>query len=282
MMISIAIPSLNQARFLVEALDSVFAQTGVDLQVAVMDGGSQDDSVAVIRRYEERLAYCRSHPDRGQAAAINEGVDRLADADYVGWLNADDLLLPRGLNRMALYLEEHPQCVAVFGKAYVVDDAGRVIDEYPTCPFDRKRFSRTCTICQPASLIRYRAWKAVGGLDETLQMCLDYDLWWQLSKVGSIGFLDEFVACSRDHKATKTRMQKDRLYQEAFQVLQRHLWYVPLRWCLSEAAYAWRVAHGGKRASSLVSQVLCGWRALNRYFRVNRLSGLINAMHSPR
>jgi hypothetical protein len=65
-------------------------------------------------------------------------------------------------------------------------------------------------------------------------------------------------------------------------VLQRHLGYVPWRWCLSECAYAWRTAHGGRRANDLMSQLHCGWHALRRYWRVNRLSGLINAAHGLR
>jgi GT2 family glycosyltransferase len=277
-MISIAIPNYNQGRFLATALDSVLDQSGIELRVAMLDAASTDESLGVIRQYEGRLAYWRSHPDLGQAAAINEGIERLGEADYVGWLNADDLLLPGALRRMAAYLEQRPECVAVFGKAYIVDETGRVTGVYPTKLFSRQRFARTCTICQPASLFRHSAWAAVGGLDESLQMCLDYDFWWRLAKIGAIGFLEEFVACSRDHEATKTRMGQARLYHEAFEVLRRHLGYVPWRWCLSESAYSWRMAHGGRRASDPKSQFLCGWRALRRFWRVNRLSGIGNTI----
>lgn len=282
--ISIVLPNLDQGRYLAQALDSVFAQAAVeamDLRVAVMDARSRDNSLSVIRRYEGRLTYWRSDSDRGQAAAINEGIERLQGADYVGWLNADDLLLPDALRKMAGHLERHSDCVAVFGRAHIIDDGGRVTGEFPTRPFRRRHLARTSIICQPASLIRQSAWKAVGGLDESLHMCLDYDLWWKLAKLGSIGFLDEFVACSRDHAATKTRKQGDRLYPEAFQVLQRHLGYVPWRWCLSEAAHAWRVTHGGQRATGPVSLVRCGWRALRRYVRVNGVAGLARAARGP-
>jgi GT2 family glycosyltransferase len=267
MTIAMAIPSLDQGRFLGEALASVLDQTGVDVRVAVVDGGSRDDSLAVIRRFERRLAYWRSNADRGQAAAINEGIARLGPVDYVGWLNADDLLLPQGLSRMAAHLDAHPECVAVFGRASIVDEHGSVIGEFPTRPFTRRALARTSIICQPASLMRRQDWDAVGGLDETLRMCLDYDLWWRLSKRGAIGFLPELVACSRDHEATKTRTDQDRLYEEAFAVLHRHLGHVPWRWCRNEAAYAWRRAHGGRRASGVASWFVCGHRAMSRYLR---------------
>ncbi len=269
MKVGIVVPSLDQGRFLGEALDSLLAQTGVDLEVAVLDGGSRDNSPALIRRYAIRLGFWRSAPDRGQAASINEGVRRFAEADYVGWLNADDVLLQGALHRMSAYLDAHRECVAVFGEAHIIDDNGCVIGRFPTRMFGRRALAQTSIICQPASLVRKTAWDAVGGLDDALHMCLDYDLWWRLSALGPIGFIPETFACSRDHPATKTRVQQGRLYTEAFAVLRRHLGYVPWRWCLSEAAFKWRVAHGGQRAAGVLSQAVCSWRALLRYSQVN-------------
>jgi GT2 family glycosyltransferase len=273
MKVGLAIPSLDQGRFLPQALDSALGQSGLDLGVAVLDGGSRDDSVAVIRRYESRLDYWRSHPDAGQAAAINEGIARLGAAEHVGWLNADDFLLPGALPAMARYLDEHPECVAVFGDAHIADESGRVVGRFPTRPFTRRALAARSIICQPASLIRRRAWDAVGGLDGSLHMCLDYDLWWRLARLGPIAYVREPMACSRDHAGTKTRGRQDLLYREAFAVLGRHLGYVPWRWCLSEAAYRWRAAHGGHRASG-VHQAVCAWRAASRFARVNGVSGI--------
>ncbi len=280
MRVAIAVPNLDQGRFLGEALDSLFAQTGIDLEVAVLDGGSRDGSLEVIRRSESRLAFWRSAPDRGQAAAINEGIARFR-AEYVGWLNADDVLLPGALHRMASYLGEHPECVAVFGEADVIDEAGRVVGRFPTRPFTRRALARTSIICQPASLVRKSAWLAVGGLDDSLQMCLDYDLWWRLCRIGPIGFLPEVLASSRDHVATKTRVSRDRLYAEAFAVLRRHLGYVPWRWCLSETAWRWRVTHDGVPATNVVNRLICGWRALRRYVRLNGAMRLAHAAVRP-
>ncbi len=268
MSVAIAVPSLNQGRFLGAALDSVLAQTGVPVDVAVLDGGSRDESLEVIRRYETHLRASRSGPDRGQAAAINEGLATLAGTRYVGWLNADDVLLPAGLARLAGFLDAHTDHVAVYGQAHLIDAAGRVIGEFPTRPFSRRALARTSIICQPASLITRRGWDAVGGLDESLHMCLDYDLWWRLSTFGPIGHLPEVVACSRDHDATKTRARQDRHYAEAFDVLRRHLGYVPWSWCVNESAYAWRASHGGRRAGDPLSQLACIGRAAIRYARI--------------
>jgi len=93
------------------------------------------------------LPFLRSHPDRGQAAAINEGLARLKDVSYLGWLNADDLLLPDGLGAMACFLDHHSQYVAVFGKAHIIDEKGNIIGEYLMRPFNKKRFAVHCAIC---------------------------------------------------------------------------------------------------------------------------------------
>src|SRR5262249_23882326 len=163
----------------------------------VLDGGSRDASLAVIRQFERRLVYWRSEPDRGQAAAINEGVACLGKVDYVGWLNAGDRLLPQGLHPVAAYMDPHPGCGGVYGRAYIIDDCGQGTGEFPTRAFKRNALARSSIICQPASLVRRSAWDLVCGVDEALKLCLDYDLWWRLSRLGPIDFLPELVACSR-------------------------------------------------------------------------------------
>jgi hypothetical protein len=234
----------------------------------------------VIRKYEARLRHWHSAPDYRQAAPVNAGIASLRGADYVGWLNADDLLLPDAFRRLGGFLETHPDYVAVFGRAYIVDARGRVTGEFPTRPFTRRALARRSIICQPATLVARRAWDAVGGLDESLHMCLDYDLWWRLSELGPLGFLPEIVACSRDREATKTRAHQDRLYEEASPLLRRHLGRVPLGWCVNERAYSWRTAHGGQRAAGLVSPAICGYRALARHLRFDGLPELMRGFRA--
>jgi hypothetical protein len=158
----------------------------------------------------------------------------------------------------------------VYGRAYVIDEGGRPHGEFPTRPFSRRRLARRSIVCQPASLVRRSAWERVGGLDGALHMCLDYDLWWKLSAVGPIGYLDAVLAGSRDHETTKTRGRQDLLYEEAFRVLRRHWGRVPWQWCLHEAAYRWRASHGGRRVAGPTAALRCVWRAAVRYGTVNR------------
>ena len=98
--ISVVVPSYNQARFLAATLESLLEQEYPNLEILLMDGGSSDETPEVIGRFKDRLAFWRSHPDRGQTAAINEGFAR-ATGDVLCWLNSDDLHLPRTLQTVA-------------------------------------------------------------------------------------------------------------------------------------------------------------------------------------
>ncbi len=240
--VAIAVPNLNQGQFLDAALDSL-RRSGVDVAVAIVDAGSTDGSVDIAqacqRERAREIVYFRSHPDDGQTAAINEGVleacRRAPDARFVGWLNADDLVLPGGFAALARALDEHPDWSAVAGRAHCLSESGEVIADIPTAPFSVEGFSHACTLCQPATLIRREAWEAIGGLDASLHMCFDYDLWWRLARVGPIGFIDTMVAASRDHSETKTRQRRQEYFREAIALVRRDTGRVPWHWCISEA-----------------------------------------------
>jgi GT2 family glycosyltransferase len=237
-LITIAVPSYNQGRYLDEALASLFAQD-IPIEVFVADGGSTDNSLDVIGNWQGRLAGWRSHRDAGQAAAINEGIGQ-GSAPYVCWLNSDDLLLPGALQHLLNALERDCNAPAVYGKAWhLIEKTGR---RYPVWvePFSEQRLALRCISAQPATLIRRSAWERVGGLDETLHMTMDYDLWWRLFKtVGPLRFVDEFAAVNRDHAGTKTKTQRRLHYREAIAVVRRHHGRVPWKWWLAQPYAVW-------------------------------------------
>jgi GT2 family glycosyltransferase len=238
MAVGIAVPSLNQGRFLGAALDSL-RDTRAHVWRAVLDAGSSDGSRDLIAARASELAFWRSAPDTGQAAAVNEGIDRLcaehAEIEVVGWLNADDFFLEGGLDRLSRQLVDHPDWVAVSGRAALASETGVLTGEIPTAPFSLREFARACTICQPATFVRRSAWEQAGGLDATLDMCFDYDLWWRLARTGPIGYLDQVVAASRDHETTKTRQRRQRYFREATAIVQRETGTIPWHWYISEA-----------------------------------------------
>jgi hypothetical protein len=236
--VTIVVPSFEQGRFLADALESALAQD-VPVEIFVADGGSRDGSVEVIHRFEDRLAGWRSGPDRGQAAAINESVAR-GSAPYVCWLNSDDLLLPGALGALVRALESAPEAPVAYGRAWNLFDATGRRKPVWVEAFDERRLALRCIVCQPATLIRRSAWEAVGGLDESLHMALDYDLWWRLyRRFGPFRFVDQFVAVNREHDATKTRRYRARHYREAIEVVRRHYGRVPLKWWLYQPYAVW-------------------------------------------
>lgn len=237
-LVTIAVPSLNQGRFLEEALESI-AQQDVPVEVFVADAGSTDGSVEIIERWSDRLAGWRSHPDGGQASAINESIAQ-GSAPYVGWLNSDDLMLPGMLRRLVQALESNPRWPAAYGRVSNFDD--RTGRRWPVWvePFSSRRMALRCIVSQPGSLIRRSAWEAVGGVDESLHMAMDYDLWWRLAeRFGPPGMIDDEVALNRVHDATKTRRFRRRHYAEAMAVVRRHYGRVPLKWWLAQPYAVW-------------------------------------------
>lgn len=237
-LVTIAVPSFNQGRYLDDALKSIFEQD-VPVEVFVLDGGSADDSVEIIRKWEHKLAGWRSHRDDGQAAAINEGILR-GTAPFVCWLNSDDWFEADGLKRLIEAINAAPQAPAVYGKCWnFIQHTGKRKPVWVE-PFSERRLSLRCIISQPATLIRRSAWETINGVDATLHMAMDYDLWWRLFKeVGPLKYIDAFVAVNREHEETKTKTLRRRHYTEAIAVVRKHHGSVPLKWWLFQPYAVW-------------------------------------------
>jgi len=237
-LVTVTVPSFNQGAYLEHALVSIFNQN-LPVEVFVQDGGSSDESVAVIKKWQHLLAGWRSHADNGQAAAINEGIAR-GTAPYVAWLNSDDWYLPGALTALVEALEKNPQVPAAYGRAWNVSD--RPNRRWPVWvePFNERRLALRCIISQPATLIRRSSWEKIGGVDPALHMVMDYDLWWRLYlSEGNLIFVDAFVAVNREHDATKTRNLRRLHYQEAIDVVRRHYGRVPWKWWLAQPYAVW-------------------------------------------
>jgi glycosyltransferase involved in cell wall biosynthesis len=237
-LVTVAVPSFNQGKYIEAALASIFMQD-VPVEVFVLDGGSTDGSLAVIEKWAPRLAGWRSHKDNGQGAAINEGIAR-GTAPFVCWLNSDDYFLPQGLSGLVSALEEQASAPAVYGRT--LNYSQKIGTSRPVWveAFDPRRLAIRCIISQPGTLIRRSAWEHVGGLDPTLHMVMDYDLWWRLyTSLGALAFLDQTVAVNRDHGETKTNTKRSEHYQEAIRIVRQHNGSVPAKWYLAWPYAVW-------------------------------------------
>jgi glycosyltransferase involved in cell wall biosynthesis len=237
----IVTPSFNQGRFLRATIDSVLTQDYPEIDYFVADGGSTDDSVAILRSYGERVRWV-SGPDGGQSAAINRAW-RQSDAEIVAWLNSDDVYLEHAVRSAVDYLEAHPEESMVYGRAWYIDVDGQRLEPYPTRqPFDRRALAGECFICQPATFLRREVFQVVDLPDPALRFCMDYDLWIRLSARFEIGALDEFVAASRMYPENKTLGQRDAVYREIIAVARRHFGSVHDSWLRGYRSYRFRRA----------------------------------------
>jgi glycosyltransferase involved in cell wall biosynthesis len=220
-LVTVVTPSFNQGRFIRATIESVLKQDYPRIEYLVMDGGSTDETRSILREYSDRIRWV-SEPDHGQAHAINKGW-RQAAGSIVAYLNSDDVYLPDAVSTAVAALQAHPEAAAVYGEGYHVDEAGAILERYPTEPFDADRLRETCFICQPTVFLRREAVERAGYLDESLRYCMDYDLWIRLTRAGKVfGYIPHYLASTRLHADTKTLGQRGRAHAEILRVVHRH------------------------------------------------------------
>jgi glycosyltransferase involved in cell wall biosynthesis len=204
-LVSIVTPSFNQADYLEETILSVLQQDYANVEYYVMDGGSTDGSVEIIRAYEDRLAGWVSQPDGGQAHALNKGFG-LAKGDYLGWLCSDDTYLPGAIATLVGALERDPAAALAYGDAVYTDELSELKDPAPSGRWDPPQMVRTAQVPnqQPATLYRRSAWEAAGPLDERAWYYLDYELTVRLAGVGGGIRIPEQLATYRIHPDGKS------------------------------------------------------------------------------
>jgi glycosyltransferase involved in cell wall biosynthesis len=234
--VSIITPSLNQGRFIEQTIETVLSQGRPhgDLEYVVVDGGSQDDTLPILRRFGDRLRWV-SEPDRGQADAVNKGL-RLTSGDVIGWLNSDDIYYPGAVEAACDFLAANPAVDVVYGQAQTIDEQGLVIEPYPTEPFDLQRLADVCFLCQPAVFFRRSVIERFGPLDERLHFVLDYEYWLRLAQGGAtFARIPQLLAGWRLYPGIKSVAGRVRMHTEVNEMMLERLGYVPDRWIYNYA-----------------------------------------------
>lgn len=219
--ISIVTPSFNQGRFIAQTLGSVRAQVGVEIEHIVMDGGSTDETVSVIRSHEDGLAHWQSEPDGGQTDALIKGFGR-ATGEVFGWLNSDDYFWsPRSMRAVARAFADHPEVDMVTGDMiYVTEDREPILIDMVWQP-TAEQFDYHMAMTQQATFWRRSAYERVGGLDPDFHFCMDFDLFGRMSRKGKIMRIPEIISAFRLHHAAKTYSIADVCKSERARLLQR-------------------------------------------------------------
>ncbi|MCG8347253.1 MAG: glycosyltransferase [Chloroflexales bacterium] len=222
--ITIVTPSYNQARYLEETLRSVLLQGYPNLEYIVLDGGSADGSVEIIRKYEPWLAYWRSERDEGQSAAIAEGFER-ATGEILAWLNSDDRYQINALGRVGSFFATHPRVVFLNSDLHAIDAESRFTHRH----FVAKPLRVLAinlgyhTWPQPGCYWRRSAYEKAGGVDPSLRFCMDRDLFIRLVAVGQSARLrGTATADMRNHSESKSSTLLDVAAQESTLLSQRY------------------------------------------------------------
>ena len=218
MRVSIVTPSYNQASFLEQTICSVLDSAGPASEYFVMDGGSTDSSVEIIKKYSNRLTGCVSEKDQGQADAINKGL-RKTTGEIVAWLNSDDYYLPGAIERASLAFEQNPQASLVYGDVFSVDAHNRVFNVQKFRSYDLMDLLSFNIISQPGVFIRRSALDQVGLLDPSYHCLLDHHLWLRLAHLAPIVYIPETLAAARYHVDAKNLARPVEFGREAFRIV---------------------------------------------------------------
>jgi glycosyltransferase involved in cell wall biosynthesis len=248
--ISIITPSFNQGNYIEATILSILNQNYPNLEYIVIDGGSTDHSVDIIRRYENQLAYWVSEPDDGQTHALNKGFHK-ATGDILCWLCADDLYEPWTLTEVADFFQTHPKAQFVYGNALWIDPEDNFIRYQKEVAFNRFILLYGHNfIPQPSTFWRNDLHRKIGELDPSFDIMMDADLWLRFADFAQLYQHPRIWSRIRMHTEQKTQRLRGRGRLEAQMLRQRYFgkhseqMFIPKKVVAKSTQLAWKLSAG--------------------------------------
>jgi glycosyltransferase involved in cell wall biosynthesis len=243
MLVSIITPSYNQAKFLEATIRSVIEQDYPEFEYIIVDGGSTDGSVDIIKKYANHLAWWVSEKDKGHADALNKGFAR-AKGEIIAWLNSDDTYYPGAISDAVRVLQSNPQVGMVYGDADITDMDGKLIGRFASRQTNYRNLLRgSVHIPQATTFFRAERYRQLGPLSLNLFFAFDYDLWVKISKVSQLLYIPRTWATFRLHEAGKSVKDDNVCYPDMLKVRERELGkglsWLWLRAKVRKLTYAW-------------------------------------------
>lgn len=216
--ISIVTPSYNQGEFIEETIRSVLLQSYPNLEYIIIDGGSTDNSVEIIKKYESYLAYWVSEPDKGQSHALNKGF-RKATGELVGWQNSDDYYHPQAFEQTAIASKIFKKFNVIYGSTDNVDINGNFLRRYPVSEFDLDKMIPHLNMCNQSLFFHKIIFDENNFIDESLEHAMDLDFFIKLAVKGyQFKFSPDIKGYYRIHGNAKTSKQYDIYSQDCIKI----------------------------------------------------------------
>ena len=226
--ISVITPSYNQAEFLERTIRSVVDQQYPNLEYIIIDGGSTDSSMDVIKAYAHKIHYWVSEKDNGQAAAINKGL-RIATGEWVAWQNSDDVFYPGSFDAVMEVINENPDADVITGNIKLIDEKDNVIRDIKYArPSYNAMLAEGMVLTNQAAFWRSNLHKKIGLLDESLDYAFDYEWFLRLIRGRKVVHLNRTLGGYRLHEQTKTNMHANQFTIENMSILRgrrKGLWF---------------------------------------------------------
>lgn len=261
--ISIITPSYNQGRFIEATILSVMQQGYPGFEHIIVDGGSTDDTLAILARYPHLTII--SEPDRGQAEAVNKGLRR-ASGEIIGWLNSDDTYYPGALVGAAETIDPAKGIYIAMGRCAYIDAAGEPTgSEHPSAFVSHQRVVEVWkgyTIPNPAVFFHRTVYEVCGGLDESLYLTLDYDLFCRYTARFDITVVDRFWATYRLHQSAKSSEQSQgELLVKSLEISRRYWGEAgSASWWRYQLSFWWYGGHLGIASLKQLNRADLAWR----------------------